>query len=143
MKKKNKINIFLLVILHTSSFNTYMITWKQQMLSRGKQKYEKSLHAHRFAKRQVYKHPSVFLNVIDGENISGALTELYLRPRFQRSHIPPPRADRSCRARRRGGRLLKETFGTFVYSEKAQAHITKSSNVTSYRIPFISRIIRI
>lgn len=68
-----------------------MITRKQQMLSRGKLKYEKSLHAHRFAKRHVHKHPSIFLNVIDGENISGAPTELYLRPRFQRPYIPPPK----------------------------------------------------
>lgn len=116
-----------------------MITRKQQTLSRGKLKYEKSLHAHRFAKRHVHKHPSVFLNVIDGENISGAPTELYLRPRFQRPYIPHPKQTEAGREEEEEG----EAFRMFVYSEKAQVHITKSLNVTSYSIPLISRIIRI
>lgn len=133
----NIFRIVIFVVSHTF-FNTCMITWKQRTLSRRKLKYEKSLHAHHFAKRHVYKHPSVFLNVIDGENISGALTELYLRPRFQRPYIPTPKADRSRRTRR-GRRLLKKAFKMFVYLEKAQAHITKSSRVTSYSIPHISR----
>lgn len=59
----------------------------------GKLKYEKSLHAHRFrAERHIRKHPSVFLNVIDGENISGALARDFIFSRvfprlFQRPYI--------------------------------------------------------
>lgn len=64
--------------IYRFSTRTCAITRKWQTLSRGKLKYEESLH--RFAKRHVRKHPSVFLNVIDGENISRAPAGLYLRP---------------------------------------------------------------
>jgi len=104
-----------------------VITRKQQTLSRGKLKYEKSLHALRLAKRHVCKHSSVFLNVIDGENISGALTELYLRLCFQRPYISPPKElGVAGREKEEEG----ETLRMFVYSEKDQAHITESLGVT-------------
>lgn len=87
--EEDKIDIFQTVTSQTS-FNTCMITRKQQTLSR--RKYEKSLHSHRFAKHHVRKHPSVFLKVIDSENISGAPTELYLRLRFQRTLYSAPQS---------------------------------------------------
>lgn len=76
---------------YLSFSNTCAITRKWQTLSYRKLKYEKSLHAHRFAKRHVREHLSVSLNVIDGENISRAPAGLYLRPPFSKTLYPIPK----------------------------------------------------
>lgn len=72
-----------------------IIVWRTEI-------YEKSLHAHRFAKRHVRKHPSVSLNVIDGENISRAPgRDFIFVPLFQSPYILPLKTNRESTDERR------------------------------------------
>lgn len=129
---------------HICRFPTYTraITRKWQILSHRKLKYEKSLHAHRFAKRHVRKHPSVFLNVIDGENISRALTGLYLCPSVFKDPISYPIFSKeSTESLDERGKKRRDD-DVCVYSRKRIRLISQTPWVLRMA-PLVSRIIRI